>query len=325
MGLRSYVLNRLGQMVVTYFAFLAILFTLFRLMPGDPTTRFIMSGLPKEERQRMIEQMGLNDPLYIQFFRYVGNLLQGKLGISHLYNEPVIDVMIIKFWNTVFLMTVSLGLAFLIGIYGGALLAWWRGSTSESLGVVIALVTRSVPAFFSGLLFILAFGIWWQILPTGGMLSPGTEISSFWDRYLNWDFVVHAVMPTVTLTVSFFAIPTLLMRNTMLEVLNADFIDLKEAEGLSPYTVLYKHAVRNSILPIITVVAIVAGSAMGGSVLVETVFNWPGMGRAMVDAVYANDYPLAQATFFIMGSVVIFANFVADLLYGYLDPRISYE
>lgn len=325
MGLRTYVLNRVGQLLLTYTAFLAILFTLFRLMPGDPTTRFIMSGLPKEQRQEMIEQMGLNDPLYIQFIKYVQQMLQGNLGVSFLYNEPVIDVMIIKFWNTVFLMMVSLGLAFLIGIYGGALLAWWRGSTTESLGIVIALVTRSVPAFFSGILFILAFGIYWGILPVGGMLPPGYEYETFWGRYFNWQFVYHAIMPTVTLAVSFVAIPMLLMRNTMLEVLNADFIELKKSEGLSEYTVLYRHAVRNSILPIITVVAIVAGGAMGGSVLVETVFNWPGMGRAMVDAVYANDYPLAQATFFIMGSIVIFANFVADLLYGYLDPRVSYE
>ena len=325
MGLRSYIVSRIGQMVVTYVAFLTILFYLFRVMPGDPTTRFVMQGLPEEQRQEMIANMGLDQPLYVQYYHYLRQLTQGDLGMSFYYNEPVWNVMVVKFWNTIFLMLVALGIAFLIGVYGGALLAWWRGSRTESLGVIFALISRSVPVFFTGIMLILLFAVNVSLFPTGGMHPPGTEHESFWGRYFNLTFVYHGILPVVALAFSFLSIPMLLMRNTMLDVLNADFIDLKRAEGLSEYTVLYKHAVRNSILPLVTVAAIVAGSAMGGSVLIEVVFNWPGMGRAMVDAVYTNDYPLAMATFFFMGSMVIFANFIADLLYGYLDPRVSYE
>lgn len=325
MGLRNYVLRRVAQLLLTYWSFITILFVVFRLMPGDPTSMYVLSGLPAEEQQAMISRLGLDQPLHVQYVEYMGQLLTGDFGRSFIYREPVIDILTIRFWNTVLLMGTALTIAYLIGVGGGALLGWWRGSAFEKGGVVATLIARSSPDFWIGIVLLSIFVFWLDLLPAGGMRTATAEIQSFADRYLSWDFVYHMVLPVMTGAIYFASTPTLLMRNTILEVLDTDFIEVKRAEGLSEGIVLYRHAVRNSVLPLVTIAAISVGTAMGGSIVIETVFNWPGMGREMVQSVHNNDYPLAMATFFVMGSVVILMNFVADLLYVYLDPRVEYE
>jgi len=325
MGYKDYIVRRFGQVILTYWAFLTILFVLFRLVPGDPTAVLSPQGLSADARQELLQQWGFNDPLYVQYFKYMGNLLQGNLGISFIYREPVKDILIVKFWNTIFLMGGALIIAYTIGIIGGALLAWKRGSNFEIIGVLYALIARSSPIFWTGIVFIIVFAFWLDILPAAGMRGVGQVPDEFWARYISWDFLYHAILPMMTAAIYYMSLPMLLMRNSMLDVLNADFIEMKKSEGLSPFSILYKHAVRNSILPIITMMAIVTGRAVGGQVLLEVVFNWPGMGRLMVEGVQNNDYNLAMAAFFLMGSLVIFMNFIADLLYGVLDPRVTYE
>lgn len=325
MGMKEYVVRRIGQLVVTYWAFITILFVLFRVMPGDPTTMFVAQGLSGDARQEVIENLGLNEPLHVQYIDYMGQLLTGSFGRSFQYREPVSNIIVTKFWNTIFLMLGAITLAYIIGILGGALLAWWRGSQFETGGLIATLIARSSPTFWTGILLIMVFVYWLEWFPAGGIRTIGAQYDGFWEKYVSVDFAYHVFLPMLTGAIYYMATPTLLMRNTMLEILNDDFIKVKEAEGLSQFTVLYKHAVRNSLLPIITVVALVAGKAIGGQLLIEEVFNWPGMGRAMVRAVNYNDYPVAMAAFFLMGSVVIALNFVADLLYAYLDPRVTYE
>jgi len=325
MGLKSYALRRLGQIGVTYFVFLCILFVMFRLMPGDPTSRFILSGMSEEGRQQLIRELGLDQPLYVQFFTYVQNLLTGELGMSFTYREPVWNVLVVKFWNTIFLMGTALLLAFVIGIVVGALLGWFRESRFERGGLVVTLVARSSPEFLTGVFVLMVFVFWLGLFPPGGMRSSGAALSGFWDRYLAWDFVYHAVLPVVTATIYYSTLPILLMRNSMLDVLKADFVEIKKAEGIPPSRILYKHVVRNSILPIVTLMATASGLAIGGSIIIETVFSWPGMGREMFLAVRYNDYPLAMGLFYFMGVVVIFMNFLADIAYVYLDPRVEYE
>lgn len=325
MGMKEYVVRRIGQLIVTYWAFVTILFLLFRIVPGDPTTMFVAQGLTGDAREQMIENLGLNAPLHVQYVQYIANLLQGDLGTSFQFRAPVWDVLAVKFWNTIFLMAGAIVLAYVIGVLGGALLAWWRGSRFETVGVLVTLVARSSPTFWTGivLMIIFVFGLGW--FPAGGIRSVGADAGGFWNKYFTLDFAHHVFLPMLTGAIYYMATPALLMRNTMLEVLNADFMKVKRAEGLSQVTILYKHAARNSILPIVTIAALVAGKAIGGQLLIEVVFNWPGMGRAMVTAVSYNDYPLAMGAFFLMGSVVILLNFVADLLYVYLDPRVTYE
>ena len=326
MGLREYVIRRLLQLVVTLWAFVTLLFVLFRMVPGDPTTRFVMDYPTAAEREARIEELGLNEPLYVQYFEYIGQLLRGEFGDSTHYREPVGELIFPFFLNTIVLMFTALVLAYTFGILFGAAMGWLRGSRFERAGIVGVLMARSSPEFWVGviLVWIFVFTLGW--LPRSGIGGYGGELTmNVIDRYVNFDFLRHLILPALTGAIVYLATPSLLMRNTMLEVLKADFIEIKKAEGLPERTVLYKHAARNSVLPLVTVAAIATGAAMGGSVIIETVFNWPGIGREMVASVTRNDYPVAMATFFLMGTAVIIMNFVADMAYLYLDPRVKYE
>lgn len=322
----KYILSRLAQMLFTFWAFLTILFIMFRATPGDPTSRYVRQGMPRDAQERIIADLGLDQPLHIQYISYFKQLLfDFHLGDSFIYGEPVAGLIWVKFWNTAFLMISSLTVAFAIGIAIGALMAWYRGTRWEAFGIVLTTFTRSLPVFVIGVVFVLVFSLWLGWFPSAGMRSAGAQPDGFLEQYLSREVIWHGFLPFTSAVLLYLSLPALLMRNSMLEVLNADFIKAKRAAGLTTYNIIYNHAVRNSILPIVTVAAIVGGKALGGLVLLEFVFDWPGMGRAMVDAVNSQDYPLAQGMFFIMGSIVIVLNFVADILYGYLDPRVSLE
>ncbi|MEY7850942.1 ABC transporter permease [Natrarchaeobius sp. A-rgal3] len=324
--MRKFIIRRVAYLLLTYWAFITILFFIFRVTPGDPTTLYIPEGMSQAERQATLERYGLTDPLYVQYVDYLRMLLSGDLGTSYRYNAPVWEVLTTKFWNTIFLMAGAMTLAYTFGIAFGAYIGWLRGTAKEKYGMVMALIARSSPEFWIGivLLSVFVFQLGW--FPWGGIREIGAEApTSFFDRYVNRSFVYHLVLPVLTGAIYYMAQPILLMRSSMISVLNTDYIEIKKAEGLSNYTILYKHAARNSILPMVTVVALVAGLSVGGSLVIETVFSWPGMGREMVESVHHNDYPMAQGAFFLMGSVVIFMNFVADIAYAFLDPRVRYE
>ena len=324
-NLQKYVVRRIGQLLVTYFVFLTLLFVIFRVAPGDPASMYLLEGMTPEERQALIQRLGLDQPWYIQYVEFLQQLLVFDMGTSYRYGEPVYDVIAVKFWNTILLMGPAFVLAYTIGVAAGAFIGWVRGTVKEEVGVVLTLVARSSPEFWLGiiLLMIFSFGLGW--FPSSGMRAPGFQTEVFWHRYLSWDFLHHLFLPLLTGVIFYMATPALLMRSSMIQVLDQDFIEIKKAEGLPEYVILYKHAARNSILPITTVVALVVGISLGGSLVIETVFSWPGMGREMVESVLFNDYAIAQMIFFLMGSVVIFMNFVADLAYVYLDPRVKYE
>jgi peptide/nickel transport system permease protein len=325
MGLQEFVVRRIAQLIFTFWVFVTILFVLFRAAPGDPTSMFVGQGMSAEAREETIQRLGLNEPLHVQYFDYMGQLLTGNFGTSFRYNEPVWDILVVKFWNTIILMGSALVLAYVLGVTFGALLGWYRGTSFERGGIIVALMARSSPEFWTGIIVLSIFSFWLGVFPSGGMRSIGVETTSFAGRYLAWDFVYHMVLPMLAGAIYYMATPMLLMRNTMLDVLKADFIEIKKAEGLPESQVLFRHAARNSVLPLVTVMALVSGTAIGGSLVIETVFNWPGMGREMVQSINYNDYPVAMGSFFLMGSVVIVMNFVADLAYGFLDPRVQYD
>ena len=324
-NLQKYVVRRIGQLLFKYFVFLTLLFVIFRVAPGDPASMYLLEGMTPEERQALIQRLGLDQPWYIQYFEFLQQLLVFDMGTSYRYGEPVYDIIAVKFWNTILLMGPAFLLAYTIGVAAGAFIGWVRGTVKEEAGVVLTLIARSSPEFWLGiiLLMIFSYGLGW--FPSSGMRAPGFQAEVFWHRYLAWDFLHHLFLPLLTGVIFYMATPALLMRSSMIQVLDQDFIEIKKAEGLPEYIILYKHAARNSILPITTVVALVVGISLGGSLVIETVFSWPGMGREMVESVLFNDYAIAQMIFFLMGSVVIFMNFVADLAYVYLDPRVKYE
>ncbi len=322
MGLREYVVRRLIHMVFTWLAFITVLFFLFRIVPGDPTTILLTQGMTGEQRERLIEQYGIHEPLHVQYINYMTDILTLDFGVSYMRGQPVLDLLSVYFLNTVFLMGTAFILAYTIGTIFGALLGWYRGTDFERFGIVATLIARSSPEFWTAILLtmVFIFGLGW--FPWGGMGVAGQEGIT---RYFSFTFLHHLVLPATAAAIFYVADPTLLMRNTMIEVLDEDFIEIKKAEGLSTRRILFHHAARNSVLPVVTIASIVVGLAIGGSIIIEVVFNWPGMGREMVRSVQANDYPMAQGIFILMGTVIIVMNFVADLAYVYLDPRVKYD
>src|SRR6056297_1067609 len=305
MGKASFVVRRTLQLVVTLWAVGTVLFGLFRLMPGDPTSYVVSSQMTQEARQQLIASYGLNDPLHIQYIRFLENLVVLNFGQSFHSNQPVTEVIATYLPNTLVLMLTAFIVAYAVGITLGVLSGWYRGSRFERSTVITALTARSVPTFYVGLIVLWIFGARLGVIPMSGMTSLGTGGSNtgFYDM----------------------GYPLLIMRSSMLEVLSEDFIDVRRAKGLKERTIMFKHAARNALLPIITAAAIALGYAVGGSVLIETVFAWPGIGREMVRAVLRRDFPVAQGTFIVLASTIIFLNFVADLAYGYLDPRVTYD
>lgn len=324
-NLQKYVARRIAQLLVTYFIFLTLLFVIFRLAPGDPSSMYLLEGMSPAEREQLLEDLGLNEPMHIQYVEFLQQMLFLELGNSYRYGEPVGNLVVQKFWNTLVLMGPAFFIAYVLGVTVGAFIGWVRGTLKEEVGVTMTLVARSSPEFWLGIVLLMIFSFWLGWFPSGGMRPPGSGASTFAERYLTTDFLRHLFLPLLTGVIFYMATPALLMRSSMIQVLDQDFIEIKKAEGLPEYVIMYKHAARNSILPITTVVALVVGISLGGSLVIETVFSWPGMGREMVDSVQFNDYAVAQAIFFLMGSVVIFMNFVADLAYVYLDPRVKYE
>jgi peptide/nickel transport system permease protein len=205
----------------------------------------------------------------------------------------------------------------------GAWLAWSRGGAAERAAIPLVLTTRALPEFWLGMLLLAVFSFWLGWFPAGGTRSPGASFDGYWDLYTSADFLSHLILPALTLAIYSQGLPLLLMRSNMLEVMNEDFVTMARIKGLSRWSVVVRHAARNALLPVMTSFAIAVGYQIQGNVVVETVFSWPGLGRELVNAVSASDYPLAQGAFLMIAVVVVLMNLLADLLYGLLDPRIS--
>lgn len=320
-----YVIRRIFSMLITLFIISTIIFLMFRLMPGDPTASMVDPSIPPEAREQIIERLGLNDSYVVQYTKFMQNLVQFDFGDSFYYKTSALSVLSDKLGATVILMIAAMVLAYGIGVFGGAWMAWRRGTVGESIAITIALIFRSAPTFWVGIMAIYIFSVLLGWLPHSGMRSSGYEAENLFQTFFSLDFLKHLILPTVVAAIYFLATPLLMMRNTMLEVLGEDFIEMARAKGLKERRVLFNHAARNALLPVVTAGALFIGSAIGGQVLIEYVFSWPGLGREMVLAAQRHDYPLAQASFIIMAALIMIMNLVADLLYAYLDPRISYK
>lgn len=316
--------GRLLQLVFVLWAVATILFLIFRLMPGNPLAAYIDPTFTEEQQLELMARFGLDRPLWQQYFIYLGNLLQGDLGESFFYREPVGERVLALLPNTLVLTFSSLLVAYAFGIVVGAWLAWSRGGWGERTAIPLVLTTRAMPEFWLGMVLLAVFSFWLGWLPAGGTRSPGATFSGYWDLYTSADFLAHLILPALTLAIYSQGLPLLLMRSNMLEVMNEDFVTMARIKGLSKWTVVVRHAARNALLPVMTSFAIAVGYQIQGNVVVETVFSWPGLGRELVNAVSASDYPLAQGAFLMIAVVVVLMNLLADLLYGLLDPRISH-
>jgi peptide/nickel transport system permease protein len=318
------VLDRFTHNALALLAVTTILFFMFRLMPGTPLAAFINENLNADQQQAMLEQFGLDKPMWQQYFIYLGNLLQGEFGLSFFQRRPVLTILLEVLPNSVILTLTSLIIAYIFGVLAGAWLAWKRGSWLERVAVPAVLATRAAPEFWIGmvLLALLSFNAGW--FPSGGASSPGLAYANNWQRIVSWDYVHHLALPVLTLVLYLQGLPLLLMRSNMLEVMHEEFVTMARMKGFSEWRIVINHAARNALLPVVTAFALGVGLSMGGNVVVETVFSWPGIGRLLVQAVAVHDYPLAQGAFLMIALVLALMNFVADLLYMVLDPRVSH-
>ena len=316
-------LGRLGHLVLVLWVVTTLTFVLFRLMPGDPTLNFLSPNFSLETRAALLKGFGLDRSLWEQYLIYLANLARGELGMSFLQGKPVVALLAEALPNTVILTVVSLCAAYAFGITAGAFLAFRRGGVVEAVAIPSALATRAAPEFWLGMLLLAALAFEAGLFPTGGALSPGKQPGGLIDSLVSADYWWHLALPALTLMLYLQGLPLLLMRATMLDVLNDEFIVMARMKGLSRWSIVMRHAARNALLPVVTAFALGLGASIGGNVVVETVFAWPGIGRVLVQAVQSADYPLAQGAFLLIAAVLVLMNTVADLAYAALDPRVS--
>jgi len=326
MGFKEYVGKRFLQGIVTIMMAITLNFVLFRIMPGDPTRAVVGDPrIPTETRLALIRKFGLDRPILEQFVLYLYNLFRGEFGVSFvLKGRPVIEIIMgRKLVNTLILMGCSIALAFTLGIVAGVLAAWKRGSKTDISFIVGSLATYSMPVFWFGMLLLLLLSYYLNLLPIAGTITSGVVHANFLE-YAS-DYLRHLVAPMVTLAVSFFGGYFLFMRDTILDVFTEDYMLTARAKGLSDRKVLFKHAMRNALLPMISLMGVHVTFLISGATMTETVFSWDGLGRLIYDSVRNNDYPLLQGIFLIMAILVVSASIVADIVNAYLDPRIKEE
>lgn len=331
MDRRDYLIRKITWALLTVLFVLVLNFFLFRILPGDPTTAVAKDPrLTAEARRALQVRFGLDRPVLLnldggnpfdsQFFRYFGQLLKGDLGISYNFNRPVADLLAERLWNTVLLVMGGQLLAIVLGVGLGLVAAWKNKSAVDVGAIAFSLTAWSLPTFWLGILLLIV-GSTYLGLPTAGRETVGVVWSGWWPRMV--DVGKHLVLPTVTFTIVLLGEYMLIMRSSVLEILSQDFILTAKAKGLSHLQVLRHHALQNAMLPIVTLIALNLGFTVSGAIQVETVFSWPGLGSMIFEAVRRQDYPVLQGAFLLVAVCVILANLAADLVYGYLDPRIK--
>ena len=319
-----FVLRRLLQVIPVVLAIAALNFLLLHLAPGDAADIIAAQsgGASADFVAELRRSFGLDQPLYVQFFIYIGRLLTFDLGYSNVQQRPVFDLIVDRMPATLLLMLVSIGVALIVGTLLGILAAMRHRRWVDSVVSVLALVAYATPQFWLGLMLIVLFSITLGILPSGGMMTIATEMSA---GARTLDVAKHLLLPALTLGLFYAAVYARLMRTAMLEVYTYDFITTARAKGLSEARVGLVHAASNALLPVVTLAGVQIGHLLGGSILVETVFGWPGLGRLVFDALLQRDLNLLLGILFMSSVVVVLINLAVDLLYGFLDPRIVYK
>lgn len=328
MSKRRYILYRTVQSIVLLWALLTFLFFFFRLLPGDYTDLMLFGGASPAEVQAFRAQWGLNDPLHSQYLRYITNFAQFDFGTSLASRKPVWEAVRMNLFHSFILVAPAMIASYVLGSLIGTVLGMLRGTAWERRGLVPFVFLGSMPSFFVGIILIAIFSRWLGLLPPNGMFSTQTITlyadSAWWRPYLTGDFLLHYILPFTAIVIRYLYFALLVMRTSVVEVLNEDFMFFHRIVGL-PSRARMKHFAKHASLPVITVFPISLAQAMSGLVLIEVVFNWPGMGYALVQAVLGRNFPVIQFIFFVIGAFVIVSNFVIDILYSVIDPRIDLE
>ncbi len=337
-----YLAGKVGWAVFTILFVLILNFFLFRIMPGDPARAGVRDPrLTRENIEAIRVRYGLDkpiincfealnpikigscavNPLDTQFFIYIGNLLRGDMMISFHTNRPVTDILSERLWNTILLIGAGQILAIIIGVLFGMFSAWKARTALDYASLTLSLIAWSIPTFWLGVIL-----LFWGSnngMPIAGMSTPGM---SSYPALVRWgDIARHMFLPTLTYTIVYMGEYMLIMRSSLLDVLSEDYILTAKAKGLSIFQILKDHAIKNAMLPLVTIIAINLGFTVGGVVQIETVFSWPGLGMTIVEALNRRDFPVLQGAFLLIAVSVIIANLLADLAYSYLDPRVRTE
>ena len=306
--MRTYILRRVAQSALTLLGVSVLVFVILRVLPGDPARMLLPDGAPESAVAELNRQLGLREPLIVQYGLFLRSVAHGDFGQSFQYRAPALRVVLERLPATVQLTVAAMLVTIAAGVSLGIITAVLRGTRYDVAGTIVAVLGQSLPNFWLGIMLILLFGVALRWLPTSGFAS--------------W---TSLVLPTVTLAAFPTALVARLTRSSMLEILNRDYIRTGRAKGLTEQRVVLRHALRNAAIPVLTVIGLQIGSLLGGAVITESVFAWPGMGKLIVDAIFFRDFPVVQTVLILSATVFVAINLLVDLLYTVIDPRIWYS
>ena len=320
--LARYLSGKAGGALISLAMVVVLGFFSFRILPGSDPAINLTRGrrVSAEEVERLRGQFGLDKPLAVQFVYYVRDLFTGDLGHSYIYNQPVSNLILDRLGPTLLLTGTAAVISMVLGLWLGQKVAWKRDSWFDRIQTGLALTLWSVPTFWLGLLLLLVFAGGLRLFPSGGMRTPGSDATGL---AVVIDVAWHMVLPVITMVAVSYAYYLMVMRASVLEEMTADYLTTARAKGLTEDKVRTRHALPNALLPTVTLVFLTLGGLVGGAVTVETVFSWPGLGYLTFQGLSAPDLPLLQGTYVIFSSIVIVMNFVAELVYRVLDPRLK--
>lgn len=314
-----YTIRRILQMIPLMLGISVILFIIIQAAPGGPEGMMLQSGLTIDPSviEAYRHRLGVDQPIYIQYFKWISAALSGDLGISYQTTRPVVDMILERMPATLELMAVSFILAALIAIPLGIYSALHQYSAFDLIGTTASFLGIAMPVFWFGLILQLFFSVKLGWLPVAGTQTVGA--TSFWDH------IKHLILPTIVLSLHSVAGWSRYMRSSMLGVIMSDYIRTARSKGLKERIVVFRHAVKNALIPVITIMALDLAGLFSGAVITETIFAWPGIGRLFIQSMYARDYPMLMGILMMGSFMVVFFNLLSDLIYGWLDPRISYQ
>lgn len=305
--MRTYILRRVAQSALTLLGVSVLVFVILRVLPGDPARMLLPDGAPESAVAELNRHLGLREPLIVQYGLFLRSVAHGDFGQSFQYRAPALRVVLERLPATVQLTLAAMLVTIAVGVSLGIFTAVRRGTRYDVAGTIVAVLGQSLPNFWLGIMLILLFGVALRWLPTSGFAS--------------W---TSLVLPAITLAAFPTALVARLTRSSMLEILNRDYIRTGRAKGLTEQSVVLRHALRNAAIPVLTVIGLQIGALLGGAVITESVFAWPGMGKLTVDAIFFRDFPVVQTVLILSATVFVAINLLVDLLYTVIDPRIRY-
>ncbi|RFU66804.1 ABC transporter permease [Bacillus sp. V59.32b] len=332
----SYTVRRLGALIPVLLGMAFIVFMMIRAIPGNPAQIMLGQQATKEAIAALTAQLGLDRPWYTQFVEYLGGIIRGDLGISLKTGSPISEEIWPYLAATIELALVAMLFAVVIGVNAGIISAWFQNSWFDYIAMVLALIGVSMPVFWLGLMEQYVVSIQLDLLPTTGRDNIRDPVEAITGLYLIdtlmagrfdqfMEVIKHLILPGFALGTIPMAIIARMTRSSMLEVMRSDFIRTARAKGMRMFWVVYKHSLKNALIPVVTVIGLQTGLLLGGAILTETIFGWPGIGTYIYDAIGSRDYPVIQSGILVIATIFVLINLVVDLLYAAIDPRIKYK